>query len=222
MTVAGRLSLAVSAGRAERSLPLRAAWQRDLGTIDPGSESAVDARDVRRGDMLHQQLAALPTGPAAVRAPIAVFGRAERSWVRHSNRCPWVRQCEPRQPAIGKRPALGDRGASVRGLRRARSALGPSCPSRHPTAQWRYLPHCGGCVWPRCERNDVRLACRLWRGPDCPARPGSRRWSRPVTGGRPTSTQREAPRPVTWAGPSLMSLRGPTSRLARVAVRDGA
>jgi len=155
------LALVARKGRCPR---VRAAWQRDLGTIDPAPESAVDARDVRRGDMLHQQLAALPTGPAAVRAPVAVFGRAERSWVRHSNRCPWVRQCEPRQPAIGKRPALGDRGASVPGAsarsQRPRPKLSessPDSPMAIPTAlRWVCLASL------RAERRSACVSSVAW------------------------------------------------------------
>lgn len=52
---------------------MRAAWQRCLGTIDPGPERAADARDVHWGVVLHQQLAALPTGAAKVWAAVAVL-----------------------------------------------------------------------------------------------------------------------------------------------------
>jgi hypothetical protein len=138
------------------------------------------------------------------------------------NRCPWVRQREPRQPAIGKRPALGDRGASVPGAsarsQRPRPKLSessPDSPMAIPTAlRWVCLASL------RAERRSACVSSVAWARLS-----GAARFSavEPAGhGGRPTSTQREAPRPVTWAGPSLMSLRGPTSRLARVAVRDGA
>src|SRR5512140_2327784 len=57
--LAYRLALVARKGRCRR---VPAPWQRGLGTIDPGPEGAVDALDVHRGGMLHQQLAALPTG----------------------------------------------------------------------------------------------------------------------------------------------------------------
>jgi hypothetical protein len=51
---------------------VRAVWQRRLATIGPSPNRAGDAGDVR-GVVLHEQLAALPAGAAAVWAAVVVL-----------------------------------------------------------------------------------------------------------------------------------------------------
>ena len=66
-----------------------AVWQRCLGTINPRPESAADARNMHRGDELHQQLATLPTGAATVRAAVVVLPLGA-DCARHACNCkPW-------------------------------------------------------------------------------------------------------------------------------------